>query len=313
MNERIATQIDGVTLSLSNLDKPLFPSGFTKGELISYYVEVAEAMLPHLADRAITRVRFPNGTSGQSFYEKNAPGGTPEWVRTLDVETSAGTVTYVMADDRPTLAWLANLAAIELHAPQWRAADATMGPDGVVLEGEDEPRSTTLVVDLDPGPGITPADSARGAILAATALAELGLEAHPKTSGNKGLQLSVPIAATPASQVFTFAQSLAKHLAVKHPKQFVATMAKDARGGLIFVDYAQNLAARNTVTAYSVRGLDEPSVATPLNWEEVAALQPDSRLRTSPAQALDRLGRSGDLWQAQLPTADSPKLPDPLT
>lgn len=313
MNDRITTEVDGVSLSLSNLDKPLFPSGFTKGELISYYVEVADAMLPHLRGRAITRVRFPNGTAAQSFFEKNAPAGAPEWVRTLDVATSAGSVNYVLADDRATLAWLANLAAVELHTPQWRAENATTGPDGVILDGEDEPRSTTLIVDLDPGPGITPADSAKGAILAATALARVGLEAFPKTSGNKGLQLSVPIAPTPASEVFAFAGSLAKALAAAHPKLFIATMSKDARSGLIFVDYAQNLAARNTVTAYSVRGLDEPSVATPLTWDEVGALTAETRLRTSPAELLDRLGRYGDLWAAQVPTPDSPALPDPLT
>lgn len=169
------------------------------------------------------------------------------------------------------------------------------------------------MVDLDPGPGITPADSAKGAILAATLLAECGLEAFPKTSGNKGLQLSVPIAPTPASDVYAFAASLAKQLVARHPSLFVATMAKDARGGLIFVDFAQNLAARNTVTAYSVRGLDRPSVATPLTWDEVAAIGPDTSLRTAPAQLLERLGRYGDLWQAQLPSPDSPHLPDPLT
>lgn len=313
MQERISTEVDGVTLTLSNLDKPIFPSGFTKGELISYYVEVAEVMLPHLADRAVTRVRFPNGTAAQSFFEKNAPAGSPAWVKTMDVATSAGAVNYVVADDRATLAWLANLAAVELHTPQWTGANATSGPDGVVLEGPDQPRSTTLMVDLDPGPGITPADSAKGAILAATLLAECGLEAFPKTSGNKGLQLSVPIAPTPASDVYAFAASLAKQLVARHPSLFVATMAKDARGGLIFVDFAQNLAARNTVTAYSVRGLDRPSVATPLTWDEVAAIGPDTSLRTAPAQLLERLGRYGDLWQAQLPSPDSPHLPDPLT
>lgn len=117
MQERISTEVDGVTLTLSNLDKPIFPSGFTKGELISYYVEVAEVMLPHLADRAVTRVRFPNGTAAQSFFEKNAPAGSPAWVKTMDVATSAGAVNYVVADDRATLAWLANLAAVELHTP----------------------------------------------------------------------------------------------------------------------------------------------------------------------------------------------------
>lgn len=313
MSSRITTEVDGISLGLSNLDKPLFPDGFTKGELISYYLEIAEVMLPHLTDRAVTRVRFPDGTAKGSFYEKNAPGGTPDWVATRDVATSAGPVGYVVAEKRADLVWLANLAAIELHTPQWRFTDSTTGPDGVVLDGDDEPRATTLVVDLDPGPGITPADSARGAIVAATALAEAGLEAHPKSSGNKGLQLSVPIEPTPASKVYEFAVSLAKHLAKAHPKLFVATMSKEARSGLIFVDFAQNLAARNTINAYSVRGLETPSVATPLTWDEIAALKDDTPVRTTPTEMLDRVQNLGDLWAAQMPTPDSPALPDPLT
>lgn len=312
MSERMSTEVDGLLVPISSLDKPLFADGFTKGELISYYVGIAEVLLPHLHDRAITRVRFPDGTSEQSFYEKNAPAGAPDWVETVTVATSAGPVNYVTAHRTADLVWLANLAAIELHTPQWRFGEATTGPDGILLSGPDEPRATTLVVDLDPGPGVTPADSAKGAILAATALAEVGLESFPKSSGNKGLQLSVPIAPTPASDVYAFAQSLAQHLARSHPKSFTATMAKQARSGLIFVDYAQNLAARNTITAYSVRGLDSPSVATPLTWEEVSALTADKPVRTSPTQMLERVQRMGDLWQDQLPSAASPELPEPL-
>lgn len=309
---RVSTEVDGLPLSLSNLDKPLFPSGFTKGELIAYYVEIADVMLPHLADRAITRVRFPNGTGEASFYEKNVPAGAPEWVETKQVATSSEPITYVTASRRADLVWLANLKAVELHTPQWRFSEATDNGDGYVLEGPGEPLATTLVVDLDPGPGITPADSARGAIIAATTLAEAGLEAFAKSSGNKGLQLSVPIAPTPASEVFAFAQSLAKHLARSHPKLFVATMSKDARTGLIFVDFAQNYAARNTITAYSVRGLDSPSVATPLTWEEVAALTADTPVRVSPSEMLERVQTHGDLWADQLPTPASPPLPEPF-
>ncbi|MCG6566428.1 non-homologous end-joining DNA ligase [Tessaracoccus sp. ZS01] len=312
MNERITTEIDGLTLNLSNLHKPLFPSGFTKGELINYYVEISEVLLPHLRDRALTRVRFPDGTTGDSFYEKNAPAGTPDFVQTVDVATSAGTVSYVTATQRADLAWLANIASIELHTPQWRTTEATAHEDGIVIDGEDEPRATSLVVDLDPGPGVTPDEIAKGAIIAATTLAEVGLESHPKSSGNKGLQLTVPIAPTPASEVYQFAQSLARHLAQRHPKRFVATMAKNARAGLVFVDFAQNLAARNTVVAYSVRGLEVPSVATPLTWEEVAALGPDTPVRTHPTAMLERVQNLGDLWHPTLPTATSPALPGPL-
>lgn len=308
--ERITTRIDGVTLGLSNLDKPLFTDGFTKGELINYYVEVSDVLLPHLRDRAVTRVRFPEGTAAPSFYEKNVPAGAPDFVETIDVATSAGTVSYVGVTQRADLAWLANLAAIELHTPQWRTTEATVGADGIVLEGADEPRATSLIVDLDPGPGVGPRDLARGAILAATVLAERELVAHPKSSGNKGLQLTVPIAPTPASQVYSFAVSLAKRLARDHPGLFVATMAKQARAGLIFVDFAQNLAARNTVCAYSVRGLEVPSVATPLTWDEVADLE--SPVRLHPHEVLERIQRLGDLWSATLPCDAHPLLPDPF-
>lgn len=312
MTQRISTEIDGVTLALSNLDKPLFPSGFTKGELIHYYVEIAKVLIPHIRDRAVTRVRFPDGSAHGSFYEKNAPAGTPEFVETVEVATSAGTVNYVTVTQRADLAWLANLAAIELHTPQWRISEATAQDGALILEGADEPRATSLVIDLDPGPGITPADSAQGAILTATTLAEVGLEAHPKSSGNKGLQLSVPIAPTPASEVYEFARSLARHLARAHPKRFTAEMAKQARAGLIFVDYAQNLAARNTVNAYSVRGLEAPSVSTPFTWEEVAELTTDAQLRTHPTDMLNRVQSMGDLWLPTMPNGESPLLPDPV-
>ncbi|MFT3886636.1 MAG: non-homologous end-joining DNA ligase [Arachnia sp.] len=311
MEERIATEVDGVGLTLTHLDRPLFPDGFTKGELVSYYLEVSDALLPHLADRAVTRVRFPEGTAKEGFYEKNLPGGAPSWVRTIPVATTTGTVDYVAVDGRPALVWLANLAAVELHTTQWRASDATQGPDGVLLEGNDEPRATTLVVDLDPGPGVGPEASAKAALLAATALAELGLECHPKSSGNKGLQLGVALRPTPCSRVFAFAQALAKVLARAHPTVFTATMAKDARPGLVYVDYSQNLAARNTVAPYSVRGLSTPRVSTPLTWGEVAALRPGSTLGFSPAEVLERVQRHGDLWQAVLTTAGAPDLPEP--
>lgn len=313
MNGRITTELDGFSLSLSNLDKPLFPDGFTKGELMSYYLEIAEVLLPHLDGRPLTRVRFPDGTAGESFYEKNAPAGAPEFVRTVDVATSAGTVRYVTATRRADLAWLANLAAIELHTPQWRAQEATAGPHGIRLDGDDEPLATSLIVDLDPGPGVAAPDLARGAILAATTLADVGLESHCKTSGNKGLQLTVPIAPTPASEVYDFALALARRLARQHRDLFVATMAKDARAGRIFLDFAQNLAARNTVHAYSVRGLTVPSVATPLTWDEVAALR--ETVRTHPAEMIKRISELGDLWDATLPTDANPQLPsgDDLT
>ena len=310
MTEIITTSLDGVTLALTHPDRPLFPDGFTKGELISYYVEVADVLLPHLAGRPITRVRFPQGTAGDSFYEKNLPAGAPPWVRTLPVATSSGPLPYVLAEDRPTLAWLGNLAAVEFHTPQWRVGDAILGPAGVVLDGADEPLTRVLMVDLDPGEGLTIADSATAAILAATTLADLGLEALVKSSGNKGLQLSVPIAPTPCSEVHAWARALAGLLARRHPRTFVATMSKAARAELVYVDFGQNLAARNTISPYSVRGVEVPSVATPLTWDEVGGLTRRIRpLRISPTEVLNRISRNGDLWQEALRGDASASLP----
>ena len=310
MTESITTSLDGVTLALTHPDRPLFPDGFTKGELISYYVEVADVLLPHLAGRPITRVRFPQGTAGDSFYEKNLPAGAPPWVRTLPVATSSGPLPYVLAEDRPTLAWLGNLAAVEFHTPQWRVGDAILGPAGVVLDGADEPLTRVLMVDLDPGEGLTIADSATAAILAATTLADLGLEALVKSSGNKGLQLSVPIAPTPCSEVHAWARALAGLLARRHPRTFVATMSKAARAELVYVDFGQNLAARNTISPYSVRGVEVPSVATPLTWDEVGGLTRRIRpLRISPTEVLHRISRNGDLWQEALRGDASASLP----
>ncbi|MFV0429574.1 MAG: ATP-dependent DNA ligase [Arachnia sp.] len=304
MASKVNAEIDGHVVGLTNLEKPLFPSGFSKGETIWYYQEVASALLPQLRDRCLTRVRFPDGTAGPGFYEKNAPSGTPGWIELCRVRTSEGVVSYPVAGSRAALAWLANLAAIELHAPQWRTEAATIDGDAIVLSGDDEPRSSSLMVDLDAGAGIDMAGSARGAILAATALAEFGLEAQVKTSGGKGLQLSVAVDPTPASRIFAFARRFARTLEQRWPSVFIASMAPQARGGLLFVDYAQNQAARNTVVAYSLRAGDEPRVATPISWDEVAAAAAGaSDLRFGPAEVLQRLETIGDLWAPEVEPA----------
>lgn len=292
----VATQLDGRTLRLTNLERPLFPDGFTKGEVIAYFLDVADVLLPVLRDRIITRVRFPDGVDGESFYEKNPPPGCPEWVGRQKVATSSGSE-FLTPSTRPELAYLANLATLEFHAPQWLISDATDSPDGLVLEGDDEPRATTLVVDLDPGEGLRPVDSARAAILAATALAELGLVGHLKTSGNKGLQISVPVEPTPASRVHDFAVALRDHLTERHKDVFVAAMAVEQRRGKVYVDAHQNLASRNTICAYSLRGVEQPSVATPLEWDELATIDDDlESFRYTPTDVRDRLDAVGDLW-----------------
>ncbi|HSN44487.1 MAG TPA: non-homologous end-joining DNA ligase [Propionibacteriaceae bacterium] len=293
----LRTQVDGRTLTLSNLDKVLFPSGFTKAEVISYYVDVAPVMLPHLAGKAITRLRFPNGTDASSFYEKNVPAGAPDWVESIVVAASEGMISYVTARDAATLVWLANLAALELHVPQWRVQDApaTSGTP-LPLDGPGSPRSDSVVVDLDPGEGTTMVDTARAALLVANELALDGMVPSVKTSGNKGLQVYAPITPTPGSECVAYVRVLAERLAGRHPDRFVAVMAKAMRTDRIFVDYLQNQAGRNTIAPYSLRGRHSPGVSTPLTWDEVASVTSPDALRFSPADVLARVRTHGDLF-----------------
>jgi bifunctional non-homologous end joining protein LigD len=279
-----AVRVGGRTLELSNLDKVLYPvAGFTKGEVIDYYSRVAEVLLPHLRDRPLTRIRFPNGVSEASFFEKNAPAGTPRWVRTetLPVPGSSmgrETLDFVVADDLATLVWLANLAALELHVPQWR-----IGSDGPDL----------LVVDLDPGPPAGLPECAEVALMLRERLAADGLVAVAKTSGRKGMQLYCPIAASqPAEVVSGYAKLIARELARAHPRQVTDLMTKRLRPGKVFIDWSQNAAAKTTVAPYSLRAEPTPSVSAPLTWAEVEA---GEVRRFTPAEVLARVEAHGDL------------------
>ena len=293
--QRIRVDVDGQSLELSNLDKVLYPAaGFTKGEVINYYTQVAPVLLPHLRDRALTRIRFPNGVDGQSFFEKNKPGGTPDWVRveTLPVPGSTKdreTIDYVVADDLPTLVWLANLAALELHTPQWRVGEE---PD-------------LMVVDLDPGAPAGLRECCEVAVLMRDRLAEDGLAAYPKTSGKKGMQLSCPIAGTqPADEVSAYAKRIAEELERSTPKSITSKMAKRLRPGKVFIDWSQNNAAKTTVAPYSLRAQAQPTVSTPLTWEEVEAGA--ARAFTSD-EVLERIAEYGDLLEELL--TEGPSLP----
>ncbi|HOB05381.1 MAG TPA: non-homologous end-joining DNA ligase [Propionibacteriaceae bacterium] len=298
------------TLTLTNLDKVLYPaSGFTKAEVVQYYLAIAPTMLPHLAGRCLTRIRFPNGVDKGSFYEKNLPSGAPPWLGRDLVAASGETISYVTVSTPEELVLLANLASLELHAPQWVVDDTTRRADGaVIMEGLDEPRATTLMVDLDPGTGITMVDSSHAAMIVATSLAELGLLPYVKTTGSKGLQISAAIAPTPSEQVTDWVKQFSQRLATQQPDRFVVTMAKDQRVGRIYLDYLQNKAARNTIAAYSMRAREYPSVATPLLWDEVAAVTSPDDLRFSPADVLARIEEHGDLF-ADVLTRDGPELP----
>jgi bifunctional non-homologous end joining protein LigD len=271
---KVVVEVEGRQLALTNLDKPLYPDGFTKGQLVDYYTRIAPVLLPHLQGRALTRVRCPDGVEGERFFEKNTPRGTPDWVRTHRVNG----VEYVVAEDLPTLVWLANLAAVELHTHQWRiGAD---GPD-------------QLVVDLDPGPPAGVVECARVALLVREHLLALGLEPLVKTSGSKGLQV---YAAAPVPDTSAFAKVLAEGLEQAHPDLVVSRMAKAVRPGKVLVDWSQNNPAKTTVTAYSLRARPRPTVSTPVTWDEVEACHDAEGLAFTSDEVLARTADLGDLF-----------------
>lgn len=301
--KRVLVEVDGRELELSNLDKVLYPAtGFTKGEVIDYYSRVAPVLLPHIRDRPLTRIRYPNGVDGQSFFEKNAPAGTPDWVRLERLPAPGSlkgreTVDYVVADDLPTLVWLANLAALELHTPQWKIG---AHPD-------------LLVVDLDPGAPAGLPECCGVAVLMRDRLADDGIAAYPKTSGKKGMQLSCPIAGTqPADEVSAYARRIAEELEKAAPKSITSKMAKRLRPGKIFIDWSQNNAAKTTVAPYSLRAQPAPTVSAPLTWSEVEAAvvgQAGGVRQWGAAEVLPRIDEYGDLLADLLDSG--PELPRP--
>jgi bifunctional non-homologous end joining protein LigD len=282
---KVRVDVAGHSLALSNLDKVIYPAtGFTKGEVIDYYVSVADAVVDHVRDRPLTRKRWPDGVDSQFFFEKNAPRGTPDWVRTVHIKQGDG-IDFVVVDDLPTLVWLANLAALELHVPQW-----TVGPRGGVRD------SDLVVFDLDPGPPATIVECCRVAELLRDRLAADGLEAWPKTSGSKGAQLYVPISpAADGERTSAYAKRLAAELSKEHPDLVVATMSKQARPGKVYIDWSQNNAAKTTIAPYSLRGTDRPQVSTPLGWDELSELRRPADAVFGPDDVVARLEEYGDL------------------
>jgi bifunctional non-homologous end joining protein LigD len=312
----LVTRVGERTLTLTNLDKVLFPSvGFTKAEVIDYYLRIAPVMLPHIRDRAMTRLRFPDGVGPDRspFYEKNAPMGTPEWVRRVKVNTSDGIIDYIVVDDEAAVVWLANLAALEMHVPQWTVRSATPA-NGIISLPELQPRSgeplaNRLVVDLDPGAGMTIVDGARAALIVAARLADDGMIPIAQTSGSKGIQVYAAIAPTRSKTAWNYVKQLNASLHKAQPDFFVAAMSVEQRAGRIYVDYNQNLAARNTIAPYSMRGRDRPAVATPVTWEELGSVRGPDDLRFGPEDVLARVVDYGDL-AADLLTSEAPSLPD---
>jgi bifunctional non-homologous end joining protein LigD len=312
----ITTRVGDRTLTLTNLDKVLYPRvGFTKAEVIDYYLRIAPIMLPHIRDRVMTRLRFPDGVGADrfSFYEKNAPMGTPDWVRRVTVSTSDGLIDYVVADDEPAIVWLANLAALEMHVPQWTVTSATPADNIISLpELEPHPReplADRLVVDLDPGAGMTIVESARAALIVAARLADDGMLPIAQTSGSKGIQVYAAIAPTRSKTAWSYVKQLNSSLHKAQPDFFVSTMSIEQRTGRIYVDYNQNLAARNTIAPYSMRGRERPAVATPVTWEELGSVRGPDDLQFAPEEVLARVAEYGDLAQDLL-TSDAPPLPE---
>ena len=275
--------VDGRTLTISNLAKVLYPnSGTTKGEVLNYYAQVAPLLLPHVADRPVTRVRWPHGVEDQMFFEKNLPSGAPSWLPRVPVDD----VTYPLIEDLADLTYLVNLNSLELHVPQWTVDDG-------------EPQTPNrLVIDLDPGKPAGLHECAQVALLVRERLDALGLELYPVTSGSKGMQLYAALGGDLTSdQVRDLAMQLAQEMTKKHPDLVLWKMTKSLRPGKVFLDWSQNVAAKTTISPYSLRGRELPCVAAPRSWDEVerGAAEPDSLQQLMFDEVLDRIEADGDL------------------
>jgi bifunctional non-homologous end joining protein LigD len=302
--ETVTVDVDGRHLTLSNLTKVLYPeAGFAKGEVIDYYTRIAPVLLPHLADRPLTVKRYPNGVDASFFFEKNAPRGTPSWVRTVNLPAPGSTmnretIDYVVVEGLPTMVWLANLAALELHVPQWKVPHHT--PGSTPSKRARKPRTDVIVFDLDPGPPATIAECCDVAVPLREILERDGLHPIAKTSGSKGMQVSAPIEVSDPELTSDYALSVAKELERKLPDLVVSKMAKSLRPRKIFVDWSQNNPAKTTVAPYSLRAKALPTVSTPLTWDEV---EEGGAISFTADEVLDRVDEHGDLFAAVLDDA----------
>ena len=298
----VAVLVDGRRLQVGNLDKVMYPSTeTTKGEVLNYYARVAPFLLPHVADRPVTRVRWPHGTQGPSFFEKNLPPGAPSWLRSVAVPTTSSrsenshdTIRYPVIDSTAALTYLANLASLELHVPQWRFDDQGL------------PRNPDrLVIDLDPGNPAGLHECAQVALLVRDRLQRIGLPTSPVTSGSKGIQL---YAALPGEQdsdtIRDITREIAQDLTKLRPDLVVWKMTKSLRPGKVLLDWSQNIAAKTTIAPYSLRGTDAPFVAAPRRWAEIeqGAEQPGALRQLDIDDVLARLNRDGDLFAATMAT-----------
>jgi bifunctional non-homologous end joining protein LigD len=289
MSAPTIVEVQGRKLSLTNLDKILYPAtGFTKGQVVDYYVRIAPVLVPHLAGRPLTMKRYPGGVDQEYFFEKNAPMHRPDWVKTAPVwsEGNKRTIHYLLANDLPTLVWIANLASIELHPSLSLSTDITM--------------PTMIVFDLDPGPPANIVQCAQVGLWVREIFDHFGLQSFPKTSGSKGLQIYVPLNTKATyEQTKAFAHALARLLEHEHPELVVSDMKKAVRTNKVFVDWSQNDQHKTTISVYSLRAREHPTVSTPVTWEEVeqALKKKDAgRLVFEAKDVLARVEKMGDLF-----------------
>jgi bifunctional non-homologous end joining protein LigD len=286
-------EIEGKRLRVSNLDKVLYPkAGFTKANVIDYYIRIAPVLLPHLKNRALTLKRYPNGVDGPFFYEKRCPTHRPAWVKTAAVwsEGNNANINFCLANDLPTLVWAANLADLELHT--------------YLAYGKTPLKPTMIVFDLDPGPPATIIQCAQVALLLREIFSQSKLDCYAKTSGSKGMQLYIPLnTSTTFEKTKPFAHTLAERLERDHPKLVVSRMSKELRKGKVFVDWSQNDNSKTTICVYSLRAKERPTVSTPLTWEEVAqcaSSKDPQRFAFETEDVLKRVEKFGDLFEPML-------------
>ena len=296
-------EIDGKTLKLTNLDKVFYPSvGFTKGQVIDYYARIAPVLIPHLKNKPLTLKRYPNGVNQPPFFEKNATQYRPEWVKTAPIWSQGNQrqINYILANDLPTLIWVANLASIELH-PSLSLADNIPCPRSIVF-------------DLDPGPPATIVQCCQVALWLQTIFGHFQLESFPKTSGSKGMQVYVPLnTATSYDETKPLAHALARLLENEHRDLVVSDMKKEIRTNKVFVDWSQNDDHKTTISVYALRARERPTVSTPITWEEVenCLKKKDAGLLVFESQqTLARVEKLGDLFRPLLRLKQKlPKLP----
>jgi bifunctional non-homologous end joining protein LigD len=277
-------------IQVSNLDKVLYPKvGFTKGHVIDYYIRIAPVLLPHLKDRPLTMKRYPDGVEGEFFYEKNCPSHRPKWVKTAKVwsESNERMMNYCLAQDLPTLVWAANLADLELHTSLSRKNNIE--------------RPTMMVFDLDPGPSADIVQCCQVGLWLRDLLDKMKLKSFAKTSGSKGLQVYVPLnTSVTYDQTKDLSRALAQHLEGEHADLVTANMSKTVRKGKVFVDWSQNDEHKTTICVYSLRAREEPTVSTPVRWDEVANCLKKKKanlLKFRSDQVVTRVEKMGDLFE----------------